>query len=170
LHRNTLRVSVRIFYSFIHLFSFSVVLGGVHCGIYKSSYNVSNISYLNSSPQPLSFIVPPWLMEQFQQVSFFHLHTCLYITWTLFTLLSLPLPPPLLHCCPHPAPQHLLGLFILQFCRWKEIKDKKKNMTFCKFEIKLATQGASLCCFHAYMFTNWFTSSSSLHSSLVHFP
>jgi hypothetical protein len=79
---------------FIHLFSFSVVLGGVHCGIYKSSYNVSNISYLNSSPQPLSFIVPPWLMEQFQQVSFFHLHTCLYIIWTLFTLLSLPSPLP----------------------------------------------------------------------------
>jgi hypothetical protein len=32
-----------------------VVLGGVHCGIYKSSYNISNLSYLNS---PLSTIVP----------------------------------------------------------------------------------------------------------------
>jgi hypothetical protein len=28
----------------------------VHCGIYKSSYNISNISYLNSLPSPFSFI------------------------------------------------------------------------------------------------------------------
>jgi hypothetical protein len=28
---------------------------GVHCGIYKSSYNISNISYLNSTSPPLSF-------------------------------------------------------------------------------------------------------------------
>jgi hypothetical protein len=41
------------------------VLGGVHCGIYKSSYNISNISYLNSplhhsplSSLPLLGIVP----------------------------------------------------------------------------------------------------------------
>jgi hypothetical protein len=37
---------------FIYLF-FIIVLG-VHCGINKSSYNVSNISYLNSPPPPLS--------------------------------------------------------------------------------------------------------------------
>jgi hypothetical protein len=30
----------------------------VHCGIYKSSYNVSNISYLNSPPPPCSFLLP----------------------------------------------------------------------------------------------------------------
>jgi hypothetical protein len=29
---------------------------GVHCGIYKSSYNISNISYLNSPSPPFSFI------------------------------------------------------------------------------------------------------------------
>jgi hypothetical protein len=29
---------------------------GIHCGIYKSSYNVSNILYLNSPLPPLSFI------------------------------------------------------------------------------------------------------------------
>jgi hypothetical protein len=34
-------------------------LVGVHCGICKSSYNVSNISYLNSPSQPFSFIPPP---------------------------------------------------------------------------------------------------------------
>jgi hypothetical protein len=28
---------------------------GVHCGIYKGSYNVSTVSYLNSPPPPLPF-------------------------------------------------------------------------------------------------------------------
>jgi hypothetical protein len=31
---------------------------GVHCGLYKSSYNISNISYLNSPPPSFSFISP----------------------------------------------------------------------------------------------------------------
>jgi hypothetical protein len=36
----------------------------------------------------------------------------------------------------------------------------------------VATQGDSLCCFHAFMYynPNWFNSTSLLHSSLVHFP
>jgi hypothetical protein len=33
-----------------------VVLGGVHCVIYKCSYTISNISFLNSSPPSFSFI------------------------------------------------------------------------------------------------------------------
>jgi hypothetical protein len=32
---------------------------GVHSGINKSSYNISNISYLNSPLPPLFFIAPP---------------------------------------------------------------------------------------------------------------
>jgi hypothetical protein len=28
------------------IYFFIVALGGVHCGIYKSSYNISNISYM----------------------------------------------------------------------------------------------------------------------------
>jgi hypothetical protein len=32
---------------------------GVHYGIYTRSYNVSNISYVNSLPLPFSFIPPP---------------------------------------------------------------------------------------------------------------
>jgi hypothetical protein len=34
--------------AFLLFFSFIVVLGGVHCGIYKVSYNVPTIAYLNS--------------------------------------------------------------------------------------------------------------------------
>jgi hypothetical protein len=35
-----------LFFVVFPFFSFIVVLVGVHCGIYKSSYNVSNMSYL----------------------------------------------------------------------------------------------------------------------------
>jgi hypothetical protein len=45
-------VSMPVLYFFL-----AVVLGGDICGIYKSSYNVSSISYLNSHPQPLSYIL-----------------------------------------------------------------------------------------------------------------
>jgi hypothetical protein len=31
----------------------------IHCGIYKGSYSLSNISYLNSPPQVLSITFPP---------------------------------------------------------------------------------------------------------------
>jgi hypothetical protein len=40
-------------------FFFIVVLGGVHWSICKSSYYVSNISYLNSPPQLLSVALSP---------------------------------------------------------------------------------------------------------------
>jgi hypothetical protein len=57
------------------LFTYSLLLlcwMGVHCGTYKSSYDISNISYLNSPPPSLSFISP----SSSQCVSFFHLCTC----------------------------------------------------------------------------------------------
>jgi hypothetical protein len=38
----------------LSFFSFIVVLGGVHCGIYTGSYNISHISYLNSPSLPFS--------------------------------------------------------------------------------------------------------------------
>jgi hypothetical protein len=41
------------------LFLFVVVLLGVHCGIYKSSYTITTISYLNSLPLSLFFTLPP---------------------------------------------------------------------------------------------------------------
>jgi hypothetical protein len=55
------------------LFSFFLLLFwvGVHCGIYKSSYNTSNVSYLNSPPPPFSFKLPSPIPGEFQQVSFF---------------------------------------------------------------------------------------------------
>jgi hypothetical protein len=35
---------------FIFLILYFLLRGGGNCGIYKSSYNISNISYLNSTP------------------------------------------------------------------------------------------------------------------------
>jgi hypothetical protein len=91
---------------------------GVHCGIYKGSWNVSDISYLNSPPPPLSFILPPWFLERFQQVSFSHLRTRGHIFCTVFTLLPMSLPPchlPPIHKCqlPLPPPQ---GIAVLPSC------------------------------------------------------
>jgi hypothetical protein len=42
----------------LFFFLIIVVLGGVHCGIYKSFYNISSVSYLNSLPPPFSFMFP----------------------------------------------------------------------------------------------------------------
>jgi hypothetical protein len=39
---------------------------GVHCGIYKSSYNISNISHLNSPP-PLFFFISSPLIDVFSR-------------------------------------------------------------------------------------------------------
>jgi hypothetical protein len=76
---------------------------GIHQSIYKNSYNVSNISHMNSPPPLLSFITPPRFLEQLQQVSLLHLHTCVYIICTIFILLTLsPTPSPSHRCQPMP--------------------------------------------------------------------
>jgi hypothetical protein len=46
------------FLFFFRFFFFLLCWVGVHYGIYKSSYNTSNTSYLNSPPPPFSFILP----------------------------------------------------------------------------------------------------------------
>jgi hypothetical protein len=47
-----------------------------------------NISYLNSPSPPLSFILPP-LSDSWNSFNRYHLHTCVHIFCTLFTLLHL---------------------------------------------------------------------------------
>jgi hypothetical protein len=95
---------------------------GVHCGIYKGSYNVSNISYSPSSPLSR-------FLEQFQQVSFLYLLTSVHIMCTIFILLPLSPPPLPPTSAPHPD-QNLFCPPVLQFYRRKTIKDKKRNITF----------------------------------------
>jgi hypothetical protein len=49
-----------------HLWNISfiiIIVLEVHCDIYKSSYNISNISYMISPPPPFSFISSPLFLE-----------------------------------------------------------------------------------------------------------
>jgi uncharacterized membrane protein len=83
--------------SFFHLFPYLFTLllcwVGIPCGIYKGSYNESNISYLNSALSPFSFVrLSPDSRNSFKRYQF-----CIYIhMYILFALYSFsyPLFPP----------------------------------------------------------------------------
>jgi hypothetical protein len=120
-------------FSKIHFYFFKFILKkivvlGVHCGIYKSSYNVSNISYLNSPPPSFSFISPlPPSWNSFSR-SHFSIYIYVYIVFSQYSPF------------PHILPSHwyqpsIQDLFSVQFC-------KRKRMTFCSF--KIAIQEVSL--------------------------
>jgi hypothetical protein len=66
---------------------------------------------------------------KFPQLSFLHLHTCVYIVFTMFTLLpfSRRLSPP---TGANFSPHNLFCSTVLWFCRRKTIKDKRRNMEF----------------------------------------
>jgi hypothetical protein len=68
---------------------------GAYCGIYKSSYNVSNKSYLNSPLLPFSFISPfPHSWNSFNRYHFsiyIHVYT-VFAPYSPFHTLSLPPP------------------------------------------------------------------------------
>jgi hypothetical protein len=109
-------------------FSFIVVLGGVHCGICKGSYKYQIYDtwiHCPSCPISLSFIsLLPWFLEQFQQVWFLHLHTCVHIICSIFIFLhtfpttsSLPL-------VPNPTPKDLFCPPVPWFYRRKRVKDE----------------------------------------------
>jgi hypothetical protein len=85
-----------LWFVFLLLLLFIFVLGKVHFGIYKSSYNISNISYLNSPPPSFSFIPS----SSHSRISFNRYYFCIYIhVYTVFALYSpsytLLIPPPL---------------------------------------------------------------------------
>jgi hypothetical protein len=62
-------------------------LVGVLCGIHKSSYNISNVSYLNSPPPPFSFISPT--LHSRNSFNRSHFSTCMHM-YTVFTPYSPP--------------------------------------------------------------------------------
>jgi hypothetical protein len=75
---------------------------GLHCSIYKSSYNVSNISYLNLPPPPFSFIHPYPIPGIVSTDIILYLHTRVHSICTIFTLSSL-LSSTLLRLVPTPS-------------------------------------------------------------------
>jgi hypothetical protein len=118
---------INIFFVHFQIFKTIVVLV-VHCDIYKSSYNISQ---LNSPPPPFSFIPLLPFLEYFQQVSFFHFHPWGYNISTILNFLYpffISSPLPLI-----PTPRQ--NLFYLPFlCFWKKGH-------FCFFKITI--QGVS---------------------------
>jgi hypothetical protein len=97
---------------------------GVHCNIYKCSYNVSNISYLNS---------PPALLSPYSWNSFNSCHFCIYIhVYTLFAPYSSSYPIPC-HLLPPTGANHSPPPWtepVPHNFEEKNIKDKTRNMTF----------------------------------------
>jgi hypothetical protein len=102
---------------------------GVHCGIYKGSYNISNISYLNSPLLPFSFI-PHYHHSWY---SFSRSHFSIYIhLCTLFALyLPSPVLSPLTGTTPLPPSPPGRTCSVLLFANY--VKEKKWH--FCLFEI-----------------------------------
>jgi hypothetical protein len=133
---------------FFSLIFFIVVLG-VHCGIYKSSYNVSTISYLNSPPLPVSFILPfPHSWNTFNS----HFSISIYV-YTVFALYSPShvLPPP--HWYQPPLSRTCSAFLFSSF-----VKEKKKTFLF----VYKSYTGS-----WEFYNPNWFISSIFLLSTLV---
>jgi hypothetical protein len=115
-----------IYVQFFNLFfSFIIVLGGACCGIYKDSYNVSTISYLNSPLPGLSST------DSWNSFNRYHFCICMHV-YTFFALYSLSYsfswPPPLSHWCQHSSLGRTCSALLLS--DFAEKKDKKKNLTF----------------------------------------
>jgi hypothetical protein len=141
---------------------FFIVVLGAHCGIYKGSYNILNISYLNSSPPSFSFI--PSSIHSWN--SFSRSHFSIYIhVYTVCAPYS-----PYYTFSSHPAP-HTGTNFPDRTCSdllfSNLVKEKKWN--FCLF--KIAIHRVPLWHFQVYMYhnPNFFISSIFLLSTLVPF-
>jgi hypothetical protein len=118
------------------------------------------------TPSTALFHPPSPFLEQFQQVSFFHLHTCIYTVSTIFILLL----PPTSHQCQFAPQQNQVCTLVLWFCTRKNIKDSKRNVAFLLLWDKDSYTGRFLM-FHAYMCynPNWFISMNHLHYFVVPF-
>jgi hypothetical protein len=107
----------------------------VRCGIYKSSYNASNVSYVNSPSPPFFFIppAPPHFWSSFN-IYHFYRYIHLYIIFTPYSpFYTLSLTPPLSHwyqtlCCS--LPLHRICSALL-FSHFVEEKQNKTDIFAC---------------------------------------
>jgi hypothetical protein len=117
------------------------VLGGVHCGIHKSSYSISNISYLNSPPPPF-FLAP--LPHSWNSFNRYHFSICTHV-YTLFALYSrshtLSPTPPLSHLYQPPQTGPVLqGDHLLRLKKLEESLLKRQNLIFTLHECQESLQ------------------------------
>jgi hypothetical protein len=83
---------IKLFFFIIIIFLLCWV--GVHCSIYKGSYNVSNISFLNLPLPLLSFIPSPLIPGSFYSYIFTFIYMCIhYLHGIHLPILSLSSPP-----------------------------------------------------------------------------
>jgi hypothetical protein len=98
---------------------------GIHSGIYKNSYNVSNIWYLDSPP-PLLTLIPPHSWNRFNRCHFVFAYICTQYLHLihLHTLFSHYLPPPTGNCHTWAGPISPSSDFV---------EEKEKNDIFACF-------------------------------------
>jgi hypothetical protein len=126
--------------------------------IYHTFIHLPATLFFFTPPPPIPGKVSAGTIVAFTYMCTHYLHWVL----TLFpfpTTSSLPL-----------VPTSHSALLFSNFVEEKRLKIKRKTC-FCYFEIRVATQGVSLCYVRAHMYynPNWFISSIPLHSSLVPF-
>jgi hypothetical protein len=81
---------------------------GVHHGIYKSSYNISNISYFYSPPPSFSFITPSPIPGTVSKVLYFFIYILVHTVYPYPFSSSLLLP-----LVPTPSRQSLFSSLVL---------------------------------------------------------
>jgi hypothetical protein len=103
--------TISSFFHFSFHFQYFLLLCwvGVHCSIYKSSYNISNISYLKSAPSPFSFIPSLHFWNSFNRYHF----SCTYMCTQYLHYIHPPTPylhllPPSLPLVPIPQTRSVL--------------------------------------------------------------
>jgi hypothetical protein len=121
---------------------------------------------------PFLFSPPSPFLDSWSSFNRCHFCICIHV-YILFAPYSPSYPFP--HHLPLSTsanPPNCFTLLLSDFVEEKNIKDETRNLMFCYVEIKMATQGVSLCCSHAYVAysSSGFASFSPLHSSLVCFP
>jgi hypothetical protein len=109
---------------FLNFFPLLLCGIGIHCGIYKAFYNVSNILCLNS-PHPLI----PGIVSA--RITFAFIYMCTNFLHHIHP----PIPfshhiPPSTGANPNPGQHLFYHSLALQFCSIKKRKEQKKNMTF----------------------------------------
>jgi hypothetical protein len=113
---------------------FIVVIGGGYIVPYTMTLTMCQIYHTWMHPSTALLHPPSQFLEQFNRYHFLYICGYIMCTTCILLLLSLPRPPPS-SANPTNPEQNLSCPPVLWFCRRKNIKGKKRNMTFLGFYI-----------------------------------